>query len=179
LGLPISLGFVKKMQGRMWHESTPGKGTSFYFTLPYRPAAMHEHVVNSASEKTVPVWGDNRILIVEDDDLNFEYLNAILEPTLIAIDRAKDGVQAIDMCKKKKYDVVLMDIRIPKIDGLRATRIIRESGMILPVIAQTAFAMASDKEKCLEAGCNDYISKPVNKDSLFEVLSRFLSYNKG
>ena len=120
---------------------------------------------------TGPAWDGKRILIVEDDDLNFEYLNAILEPTSIIIERAKDGVQAVDLCKKDAFDVVLMDIRIPKLDGLQATRKIRESGITIPVIAQTAFAMTNDRDKCLDAGCNDYISKPVNKDALIEVLS--------
>jgi PAS domain S-box-containing protein len=175
LGLSISLGFIKMLQGRMWHESTPGKGTSFYFTLPYLSAGIHEHPVESPQEKKGPVWSDRRILIVEDDDMNFEYLQAILESTSIFIDRAKDGVQAVDACKKEKFDMVLMDIRIPKLDGLQATRKIRESGLKIPVIAQTAFAMASDKDKCLDAGCNDYIAKPVNKDALIEVLSRYLT----
>jgi CheY-like chemotaxis protein len=69
-----------------------------------------------------------------------------------------------------------MDIRIPKLDGLQATRKIRESGLTIPVIAQTAFAMANDKDKCLDAGCDDYISKPVNKDALIEVLSKYLDH---
>jgi PAS domain S-box-containing protein len=175
LGLSISLGFVKMMRGKMWYESTPGKGTSFYFTLPYRSAIILEHPSDSPIEMTGPFWNGKRILIVEDDDLNFEYLNAILEKTSIYIDRAKDGVQAVNMCKTEKFDVVLMDIRIPKIDGLQATRNIRESGITFPVIAQTAFAMPNDREKCLDAGCNDYISKPVNKDALIEVLTRYLT----
>ena len=175
LGLSISLGFVRMMQGKMWHESTPGKGTSFYFTLPYRSAAVIEHTSESPQEMTRPLWNDKRILIVEDDDLNFEYLHAILEMTSIHIDRAIDGVQAVDMCKKEKFDVVLMDIRIPKIDGLQATRKIREYGITFPVIAQTAFAMPNDRDKCLDAGCNDYISKPVNKNALIEVISRYMT----
>ena len=175
LGLSISLGFVKMLRGRMWHESVPGKGTSFYFILPYRSAVVPEHPADSPLEKTGPVWDGKRILIVEDDDLNFEYLNAILEPTSIGIDRAKDGIQAVDLCKSDAFDVVLMDIRIPKIDGLQATRIIRESGITIPVIAQTAFAMTNDRDKCMDAGCNDYISKPVNKDALIEILSRYLA----
>jgi PAS domain S-box-containing protein len=177
LGLSISLGFVKMMQGKMWHESTPGKGTSFYFTLPYRSAAVPDQPSDYMSEMAGPSWTGKRILIVEDDDLNFEYLNAILEPTSITIERAKDGVQAVDLCMKEKFDIVLMDIRIPKLDGLQATRKIRESGMTLPVVAQTAFAMPNDREKCLDAGCNDYVSKPVNKNMLIEVLCRYLNEN--
>jgi CheY-like chemotaxis protein len=177
LGLSISLGFVKMMQGRMWYESEPGKGTSFYFSIPYRSAVFNGPSPVITMEKSGPDWSGRKILIVEDDDLNFEYLNAILEPTSIHIERAKDGLQAVNICMSKVYDLVLMDIRIPKLDGLQATRKIREQGVKYPVIAQTAFAMASDREKCLEAGCNDYISKPVNKDSLIEVLSGYLVGN--
>jgi CheY-like chemotaxis protein len=159
----------------MWFESIPGKGTSFYFTLPYRSAEKHEDMETASTEKPEPVCSDKRILVVEDDELNFEYLNAILEPISIIVDRARDGLQAVEMCKKRHYDIVLMDIRIPKIDGFRATRTIRKAGMTTPIIAQTAFAMTSDKDKCLDAGCNDYIPKPINKDALIEVLSRYLT----
>ena len=120
-------------------------------------------------------WESKTILIAEDEESNFKYLQLALRNTGVNIIRAKNGRQAIEKCKNNSHiDLVLMDIKMPEMDGLQATREIRKFADHLPIVALTAYAMADDKETSLEAGCNDYISKPVKRNRIFSVLSRYL-----
>jgi len=111
------------------------------------------------------------IMIVEDNDLNFRFLNEILKGTGMIIIRASDGIQAINQAIDLNPELILMDIRLPLMNGLDATRKIRETGNKVPIIAQTAYAMSEDKNKCLNAGCDDYISKPIHKELLLKKIS--------
>ncbi|MBN2763230.1 MAG: PAS domain-containing protein, partial [Bacteroidales bacterium] len=176
LGLPISRGLVRMLNGEIWHESAKGKGSTFFFRLPYKPYSENKDNQNNTNhQKNKTEWRHRKILIAEDDDLNYEFLYAILEPTSVSIERAIDGIQAVKLCQESEFDLILMDIRLPNLDGLQATRQIREYGLKLPIIAQTAYAMANDKEECLAAGCDDYVPKPVDKESLLHKLSRYLT----
>lgn len=120
-------------------------------------------------------WENKTILIAEDEESNFKYLKLALRNTGVNIIRAKNGKDAILQCKRNPdIDLVLMDIKMPEMDGLEATREIRKFSETLPIIALTAYAMADDKDTSIDAGCNDYISKPVKRNRIYNVLDKYL-----
>lgn len=175
LGLPIASGLVNLLGGSMKLESQRDKGSTFYFTVPYTA----EYLKAEPSSITTPLakkynWKDKLILVAEDDELNFEYIKIILEPTQAKVIRAKDGSQAVKICANLHFDLILMDIRLPVLNGMQATRRLREMGINTPIIAQTAFAMDDDEKKCLDAGCNQYLAKPISKEKLFQVMDALL-----
>mgnify|MGYP001019669682 CR=1 FL=1 len=124
---------------------------------------------------TPPDWSDKTVLIVEDVNDNFLFLKTYLRKTKIAVLWAKDGQEAIDMAAQdKSIDIVLMDIRMPNVDGYQATKEIKQFLPDLPIIAQTAYALNSDYQKVFDSGCDDYITKPILGVSLLEKMSAFL-----
>jgi CheY-like chemotaxis protein len=123
----------------------------------------------------IPSWGVKNILIVEDDETNAYLLKAYLKKTGATLIEVRDGQKAVEICNSNlPIDLVLMDIRLPIMDGYKATRLIKSIRNTLPVIAQTAFTMNSDKESAFQAGCDDFISKPISQEELFLVLSKYL-----
>lgn len=120
-------------------------------------------------------WGDKVILVVEDVDTNKIFFDAALRKTHAKILWAKDGQEAIDMFKQNVIDLVLMDLQLPIIDGYTATRELKKINKRIPIIAQTAHVMSGEREKCLEAGCDDYLAKPIRLQVLMETLSKFLN----
>jgi signal transduction histidine kinase/CheY-like chemotaxis protein len=177
LGLAISKGLTALLDGRIWCESNLGKGSNFYFTIPYHPTTMLAG--GATPQKKSPTdydWSKYTVLIVEDDIINFKVIEAMLRNTKINIIHADNGVMAIDYVRLFPHiDIVLMDVHLPELSGLEATGRIKKINKTLPVIAQTANAMSEDKEKCLEAGCVDYISKPIDMDELITKISKYLS----
>ncbi len=119
-------------------------------------------------------WSNKTILIAEDEESNFRYLEMVLKKTKANIVWAKDGIEAINLCKEHEPDLILMDIKMPNMDGLEATREIKKTHPEIPIVAQTAYAMENDERMSLEAGCNSYLSKPIKANKLLEVLSTFL-----
>ncbi len=177
LGLAISKGLAEMLGGKMWVESEPGMGSTFYLSLPYVPAqkvASHEQG-QMMTMRYEDCWQGKRILIAEDQESIYLYLTEILKPTKAQIIWVKDGKKAIDVVEsQKQIDAILMDIKMPEIDGYEATRIIKQTNPELPVIAQTAFALQDEKHKYKKAGFDEYITKPINPDKLLSILQKFL-----
>lgn len=120
-------------------------------------------------------FAGKKILIAEDEETNYFYLETVLKRTGAILFRARNGDEAVQVCKDQPtIDLVLMDIKMPELNGLDATRLIREFNASLPIIAQTAYALVGERNKCLSAGCNDYISKPINRESLLKMITSFI-----
>jgi len=118
-------------------------------------------------------WNSKTILIAEDEESNYRYLEMVLNKTQVTVVWAKDGLEAIELSMQHIPDLILMDIKMPNMDGLEATRKIKEIHPEIPIIAQTAFAMENDERLSLEAGCNSYLSKPIKANKLLELTERF------
>ena len=176
LGLSIAKAYVKMLGGKIWVESEEGKGSQFYFTIPYNyKAKVLSTDENEISEgRLMGQLKELTLLIVEDDVVADAYLTIIVKNICKKILHANTGIRAIDIFRTNPdIDLILMDIRMPEMDGYEATRKIREMNKDVVIIAQTAYALASDREKVLEAGCNDYISKPIKKDYLFKLIGKY------
>ena len=174
LGLAIVKSYVEMLHGKIWVESEENQGSTFYVSLPYLQAKQKE---NNSSKK-IPLYHTEikniNVLIVEDDETSLLYLTSIISDKFNNIEVAKNGIEAIEMCKNNSdINCILMDIRMPGIDGYETTKRIRKFNNDIVIIAQTAYALEGDKEKALNVGCNDYISKPINKDKLFEIINKY------
>lgn len=132
---------------------------------------MSENLSSSLNQN----WGDKVILVVEDVDTNKIFFDAALRKTNAKILWAKDGKEAIEMYKVNEIDLVLMDLQLPIMDGYTATREIKKFDSKVPIIAQTAHVMSGEREKCIEAGCDDYLAKPIRLQILMETLSKYLN----
>ena len=119
-------------------------------------------------------WQGKVMLIVEDEDHNYTYIHEIMKRTKIGMIRAETGKEAIKFFRENEIDMVLMDIKLPDMDGYKATREIKKMKPDVPVIAQTAYAMVQERETCLQAGCNDYISKPFEPDKLLSLVQKHM-----
>ena len=180
LGLSISKGVVDSLHGKIWVESEKTQGSTFYFSIPYL-MPKQEVKTNISNKKTSLSynWENFTILIVEDARISFELLVKFLDGTKAKILHAVDGEEAVKMClENNSIDVVLMDIQLPIMDGLEATRLIKKEKPLLPIIAQTANAMLDDKKIISAAGCDDYIAKPISKTELLEKINTFLVKSK-
>ncbi|OYT12995.1 MAG: hypothetical protein B6I19_07475 [Bacteroidetes bacterium 4572_114] len=180
LGLSISKAYAEMLGGKIWVESEAGVGSQFHFTIPYNPktkeAVKSKKSVSATSRKPKP--GNLKILIVDDEVIADKYLTVVLKKLGKEFLHAKNGLESVEICRNNPdIDLVMMDIRMPEMDGHEATLKIREFNKDVIIIAQTAFALAGDREKVLKAGCNDYISKPIDKDELIQKIEKYFAVN--
>ena len=181
LGLSISKAYVEMLGGKIWTNSVLGQGSTFYFTLPYVTYTENKIQKRKTVKKKVREnnINDLKILIAEDDENSEKLLEVFVQNYCVEILIAKTGWEAVDICHKyPELDLVLMDIKLPEMDGYEATRQIRYFNKNLVIIAQTAFAQRGDRETALAAGCNDYISKPIKKDLLASMIKKHF-YGQG
>ncbi|MDM8568250.1 ATP-binding protein [Thiotrichales bacterium HSG1] len=176
LGLTICKRLITMMEGKIWVESQLNQGSSFNFTVTFGIQTKNaEQLPMKTSTDTITLTKEIKVLLVEDNKLNQQLAKKILKNKGITVLVANDGQEAVNMVFKNKFDAILMDIQMPKMDGYEATNIIRQQYIDLPIIAMTANAMIGDKEKCLQAGMNDYLSKPIEIKELLHVLVKWIS----
>ncbi|HKL09578.1 MAG TPA: transporter substrate-binding domain-containing protein [Bacteroidales bacterium] len=176
LGLTITKNIVKKLGGNIRLNSEVNKGSTFYFTLPLD---INNQPVEKKTKEIIQNqqyhWEGKTILIVEDEISNYKYLEMLLKNKGLNILHTTDGKETIEICKKRKaIDLILIDIKMPVLNGIEATKIIRTFNTDIPIIAQTAFAMPEDKELILKSGCNDYLAKPIKTNELMKLLHQYL-----
>ena len=176
LGLSLAKSYVEMLGGTIRVDSSPGKGSTFTFEIPWiiEPAELLPNVEIKKEIGQVS-WKDKTILVAEDEEINLFYLQTVLKSTGVNIIIAVNGIEAVEHCKKNKdISLVLMDIKMPEMDGITATLIILSGRPNLPIIATTAYALSADREKCIEAGCIDYLPKPIKRDHLMAMMNKYL-----
>ncbi len=178
LGLSIAKAYVEILGGRIWVENEPGQGSIFYFTLPYKMRKKEKvDIKNVVSNSIEGILVENlKILIVEDDEVSELLIVNLVKPFSKKMIRTHSGLEAIEICRNNTdIDLILMDIRIPDLNGYEVTRQIRGFNTDVVIIAQTAFGLTGDREKAIEAGCNDHLSKPINKDQLQALIQTYFN----
>lgn len=177
LGLTIARNIIKTLGGKIWIESEENKGNSFFFTIPYEPVIVEESPVPELELKSELFyqWPNKVILIVDDEEVNAMFIEAVLHGTNVQVLFARNGQEAVDLCKSiNKIDLILMDLKMPVMNGIKATTEIRKFNNKIPIIAQTALASEEDKNRSLNAGCNNIITKPIEVQELLFKVNKYL-----
>ncbi len=194
LGLYISKSLVELMDGKIWVQSEPGKGSRFTFEIELHDIYEHSKITtrqayNSESKLQIDPGDEfkqkkslkhklnklsGKILLIEDNLINQEIITSLLEESHLIIDIANNGLEATNIFKQKQYNLIIMDIQMPIMDGYEATKIIRQTDPDIPIIALTANARQEDLEKTLQAGMNQHLNKPIEIDKLYKILIKYL-----
>jgi len=174
LGLSIVKEMVDLLDGNINVESEPEMGSRFFFSIPLILGIQKDRV-KSAGNSSETILNELSVLIVEDEIYNFLYLHAVLEKLVKDIDNAYDGKEAVEMVTKRKYDLVLMDLKMPVMDGHEATRKIKKLFPKLPIIAQTAYSHAEERKLAFESGCDGYLTKPISKEAVINAINKVFS----
>lgn len=177
LGLAISKAYVKLFEGDIWVDSIPGHGSIFCFNLPkYNNGnSILKQQINPEIKMNLE-WTDKVILLAEDVAMNYLLIKSALKKTGVNLIWVQNGREAVDYCKNNKnIDLILMDMRMPILDGFEAVLEIREFNTEIPIIAQTSYAMDGDRDKCLAYGCNDYISKPFIVKDFIDLIGIYIN----
>jgi len=183
LGLPTCKTIMELLGGNIRLESTEGQGTTVYFQIPHGKSPIPQHdtaqtyIPDSTQEQSTLLQQDTQakkhLLIAEDTDSNYMLLKALLKKDY-DLSRARNGKEAVELFKTHTYDAILMDVRMPHMDGIEATAEIRKLSTTIPIIAQTAYAFATDREHCLAVGCTDFLSKPIKPDTLRNLIQKYV-----
>ncbi len=179
LGLSISKAFVEMLGGNLELRSEVNSGSHFYFSIPYVTHVKKSNLdINlKENEKNTSLKlskHDLKIIIAEDDEPSFLYLNILMQPFCKTIIHARNGVECIELCKKHQdIDLILMDVKMPLMGGYEATKAIRTFNQDVVIVAQTAYAFSDDQNKILESGCNDYITKPIQENILSTLIDKY------
>jgi len=178
LGLSITKAFVEMLGGEIWLESEENKGSIFYFTIPYNAELGENNKIISTNSDEKPI--DNlkklKVLIVEDDEISDVYITLLLAKYNCEVLHANTGVKAVDACRNNPdLDLIMMDIKMPEMNGYETTQQIRKFNQKIVIFAQTAHVLAGDKEKSLAVGCNEYIPKPLSQFVLKELILKYFN----
>lgn len=178
LGLPIARNLAERMGGSLYAESSEGLGSVFHLKIPLQRVQQEEPLPQPGAVGEMPQERDGCVLLVEDNPVNRTVVEAMLRSLGLQVSVAGDGAQAVSMASQEKYALILMDCRLPVMDGYEATRRIRQLPGLetLPIIALTANARHGDRDICLQAGMNDYLAKPFKRTDLQQVLQRWLTF---
>jgi CheY-like chemotaxis protein/anti-sigma regulatory factor (Ser/Thr protein kinase) len=178
LGLSIARSYVEMLGGTIGVESEEGKGSNFFFTIPHHSIPSKAIDIKTITRSTLSEQNQKQftILIAEDDEISEKFLSVTIGKFARTIFRTKTGTETVEICRSHpEIDLILMDIQMPELNGYEATAQIRHFNKNVIIVAQTAFALAGDKEKALAAGCNDYVSKPIKENVINDIIIKYLN----